>query len=107
MRNQRSQLIQINGRFVINSALSQRGIRVLKMIRERARPDEWLAKNRQVQFLSGTEILQFTLEGKHPKELARVVNAVSSYGNKYYSAYVEGRRSAPATKTTSKTRAGA
>ena len=77
-RNQKSQLIQIKSRFVINTALGQRGISDLKMIREQARPAEWLAENLQAQFLQGTEVLQISLDGKDPEELARLVNAVTN-----------------------------
>ena len=48
------------------------------MIREQARPAEWLAENLQVQFLQGTEVLQISLEGQDPEELARLVNAVTN-----------------------------
>ncbi len=77
-RYQRSQLVQLKSRFVINAALQQRGINELKMIREQARPDDWLAANLQAQFLPGTEVLQISLDGKYPEELARLVNAVTN-----------------------------
>ncbi len=78
LRSQKSQLIQIKGRFVINTALQQRGISELKMICEQAKPAEWLAENLQAQFLGGTEVLQVSLDGKYPEELARLVNAVTN-----------------------------
>jgi len=77
-RYEKSQLIQIKSRFVINTALGQRGISDLKMIREQARPAEWLAENLQAQFLQGTEVLQISLDGQDPEELARLVNAVTN-----------------------------
>jgi len=77
-RYQMSQLVQIKSRFVINAVLQQRGINELKMIREQSRPDDWLAANLQAQFLSGTEVLQISLDGKYPEELARLVNAVTN-----------------------------
>ncbi len=76
-RYQKSQLIQIKSRFVINAALGQKGISELKMLREQARPAEWLAENLQAQFLQGTEVVQISLEGKYPEELAQLVNAVT------------------------------
>ncbi|MGO8898234.1 MAG: polysaccharide biosynthesis tyrosine autokinase [Isosphaeraceae bacterium] len=77
-RYEKSQLIQIKSRFVINTALGQRGISDLNMIREQARPAEWLTENLQAQFLQGTEVLQVSLDGKDPVELARLVNAVTN-----------------------------
>src|SRR5271157_2097781 len=77
-RFQKSQLVQLKSRFVINAALQQRGINDLKMIREQARPADWLAENLQAQFLSGTEVLQISLDGKYPEDLARLVNAVTN-----------------------------
>src|SRR5271157_2483668 len=77
-RYQRSQLVQLKSRFVINTALQQRGISELKMIREQKRPAEWLADNLVAQFLQGTEVLQISLDGKYPEELARLVNAVTN-----------------------------
>ena len=76
-RFQKSQLIQLKSRFVINAALGQRGINELKMIREQARPADWLVENLQAQFLQGSEVLQISLDGKDPEELARLVNAVT------------------------------
>ena len=78
LRNQKSQLIQLKSRLVIAAALGQRGINELKMIREQARPAEWLAENLQAQFLQGTEVLQISLDGQDPEELARLVNAVTN-----------------------------
>ena len=77
-RYQKSQLIQLKSRFVINTALQQPGINELKMIREQARPADWLAENLQAQFLQGSEVLQISLDGKYPEELARLVNAVTN-----------------------------
>jgi len=76
-RFQKSQLIQLKSRFVINTALQQPGINELKMIREQARPAEWLVENLQASFLQGSEVLQISLDGKSPEELARLVNAVT------------------------------
>src|SRR5271157_6045840 len=78
LRYQKSQLVQIKSRFVINTALQQRGINELKMIREQARPADWLAEKLQAQFLQGTEVLEISLEGQDPEELARLVNAVTN-----------------------------
>src|SRR5271157_5727592 len=77
-RYQKSQLIQIKSRFVISTALQQRGINELKLIREQARPADWLAGKLQAQFLQGTEVLEISLEGQDPEELARLVNAVTN-----------------------------
>ena len=76
-RYQRSQLVQLKSRFVINAALHNAGQRA-QMIREQARPDDWLAANLQAQFLLGTQVLQISLDGKYPEELARLVNAVTN-----------------------------
>ena len=76
-RFQKSQLIQLKSRFVINAALGQRGINDLKMVREQARPVEWLLENLQAQFLQGTEVLEISLDGQDPEELASLVNAVT------------------------------
>jgi succinoglycan biosynthesis transport protein ExoP len=76
-RFQKSQLIQLKSRFVINAALEQRGINELKMIREQAKPADWLVENLQAQFVQGSEVMQISLDGKYPEELARLVNAVT------------------------------
>ncbi len=82
IRSQKSQLIQLKSRFVINTALQQRGISDLNMIRElirqQERPVEWLSEHLQAQFLTGTEVLQISLDGQDPAELAQVVNAVTN-----------------------------
>ena len=77
-RFQKSQLIQLKSRFVINTALQQPGINELKMIREQKRPADWLVENLQTSFLQGSEILQISLDGKYPEDLVRLVNAVTN-----------------------------
>ncbi len=74
----KTQLFEVKSRFVINTALGQPKIGELKMIREQARPAEWLADNLQAQFLPGTEVMQISLDGQEPDELARLVNAITN-----------------------------
>ncbi len=77
-RFQKSQLIQLKSRFVINAALAQPGINELKMIPEQSKQADWLVENLQAQFLPGSEVMQISLDGSDPKELARLVNAVTN-----------------------------
>jgi polysaccharide biosynthesis transport protein len=88
-RYQRRQLVQLKSRLVINSALQQPGIGELTMIREQERPADWLAENLQAQFLAGTEVLQISLDGMDPQELALLVNTVT---NTYIEEVADGDR---------------
>ena len=40
------------------------------MIREQAKPADWLVENLQAQFVQGSEVMQISLDGKYPEELA-------------------------------------
>ncbi len=77
-RFQKSQLIQLRSRFVISTALQQSGINELRMVREQERPADWLVENLQASFLQGSEVMQISLDGQYPEELASLVNAVTN-----------------------------
>ena len=77
-------------RNIINSTLTQPGIAKLPMIAQQDEPIEWLQKNLEVQFLPESEVLEISLSGDHPDDLAKVVNAVKQV---YFDKVVERDRS--------------
>jgi len=76
-RYQRSQLVLLKSRFVFNAALQQPGISQLRIMRDQKEPIDWLLENVQAQFAQGSELLQLSLEGNDPQELAKLVNSVA------------------------------
>ena len=46
------------------------------MVREQVDPIVWLQENLKVEFLAGSEVMEISLSGDNPEELAGIVNAV-------------------------------
>lgn len=65
----------LKGFFVLQSALRQPEVARLELIRQQAKPVEWLEKNLHVSS-PGTEFLRLTLRGDRSKEAATILNAV-------------------------------
>jgi capsular exopolysaccharide synthesis family protein len=77
-RYQKTQLGLLKSRRVINSALLQPGINQLRMVRDELYPIEWLQDNLQAQFAQDSELLEISLGGDNPQEVAKLVNAVQT-----------------------------
>jgi capsular exopolysaccharide synthesis family protein len=81
-RYQKTQIAWVTSRLVLNAALQQQGgsshipVKQLGMIREQPDPVRWLQEKLELQFASGSELLNLCLSGDYPEELADVVNAV-------------------------------
>ncbi len=73
---QRTQVTLVKSRTVLNSALRNPKVAGLESVREQTDPVEWLEKALIADFPGGSEILQVTLSGDRPQDLAILVNAV-------------------------------
>ncbi len=86
-RYQTTQLTLVKSQLALNAALQGKDaegkdIRGYRIIREQFDPIFWLQENLKVEFLSGSEVMEISLSGERPGELAGIVNAVKK-------AYVE------------------
>ncbi len=75
-RYQTTQLTLIKSRLVLNTALQDDKVKNYRMILEQDDPVTWLQEKLKVEFISGSEIMELSLSGSNPQELAGLVNAV-------------------------------
>jgi polysaccharide biosynthesis transport protein len=73
-KNTQKQLI--TSPMVLRTALKQPGISDLEVIKKQKDPLDWLGRNLQVTTPANAEIMQVSLSGASPEELATLVNAV-------------------------------
>jgi polysaccharide biosynthesis transport protein len=71
---QRTQVAVVKDRKIINDALRRLG--ELETIKEQPDADEWLMLQLKVEFIGGSEIMELSLSGDHPEDLAKIVNEV-------------------------------
>ena len=86
-RYQTTQLTLVKSQLALNAALRDKddeGNEIIKypMLRQQIDPIFWLQENLKVDFLAGSEVMEISLSGESPQELAGIVNAVKK-------AYVE------------------
>ncbi len=60
----------------LNAALRDSAVSNYRMIREQVDPIEWLQQNLKVEFIANSELMEISLIGEDPQELAGIVNAV-------------------------------
>jgi hypothetical protein len=74
---QRTQVVWVRSKLVLNAALRKPKVASLATIAEQVEPVEWLEKELQVDYSYGPETLRIALSGDRPEELAIIVNAVT------------------------------
>jgi polysaccharide biosynthesis transport protein len=75
-RYQTTQLTLIKSRLVLNTALQDEQVSKYRMVREQDDAITWLQEKLKVEFLAGSEIMEISLSGNQPQELAGLVNAI-------------------------------
>jgi polysaccharide biosynthesis transport protein len=76
---QSTQLALVKSRLVIATMVAKPEIAALGTIRAQANPAEWLEEQLVVEFVpAGSELLQLSLSGERPDDLATIVNAVTT-----------------------------
>ena len=73
---QRSQVALAKSRFVLADALKKPEVVGLTTIRDQPDMDEWFAQQIKIGFPDASEVLEISLSGDHPTDLAKLVNAV-------------------------------
>ena len=78
----KSQIKFMKSRPVLMAALRMEGVRDCRTLRDIEYPKEWLDENLEIKEDRSPEILQISLQGRYPQDLALIVNAVKdSYLN--------------------------
>jgi capsular exopolysaccharide synthesis family protein len=75
-RYQTTQLTLVKSSLALNAALQEKAVSKYRMVREQIDPIFWLQENLKVEFLAGSEVMEISLTGDFPEELAGIVNAV-------------------------------
>lgn len=76
MNYQKTQLVMVKSKLVLNTALRQPGVVNLRVIRSQPDPIIWLERQIAADFYLAPEILRISMTGDEPAELAILVNAV-------------------------------
>ncbi|HEY7423815.1 MAG TPA: hypothetical protein VH682_06170 [Gemmataceae bacterium] len=74
--HQRTQLVMLKSRLVLNSALCDPKVAQLSVVREQAEPVEWLEQEIQADFSAAPEVLRITMSGDRPEQLVVLVDAI-------------------------------
>jgi polysaccharide biosynthesis transport protein len=74
---QKTQVVLIKSRRVLNAALQRPEVASVATLKEQPDAVEWLEEAIKVDFPGGSELLQISLSGMHPGDLAVLVNAVT------------------------------
>ncbi len=75
-RYQSTQQTLVRSRLVLNAALAEKEVSGYQMLKDRVDPIAWLQNELKIDFLSGSEVMEISLSGDFPEELAGLVNAV-------------------------------
>lgn len=76
LRNRQTQTTLVTSNRVLMAALQRPGISQLPYIRNQIDPVMWLRRNLRVRFADQAEILEISMTGDDPEQIAALVNAV-------------------------------
>jgi len=76
LRNRQTQTTLVTSNRVLTAALQRPGISQLPYIRNQVDPIMWLRRNLRVRFADQAEILEISMTGGDPEQIAAIVNAV-------------------------------
>ena len=75
-RYQSTQMTLVKSQMVLKTALQDKEVSEYPMIREQIDPIAWLQENLIVEFIAASEVMEISLSGDDPQELAGIVNAI-------------------------------
>jgi capsular exopolysaccharide synthesis family protein len=75
-RYQNTQLALVRSQLVLSACLSDKKIRDFQTIRTKLDPIGWLQDTLKVEFVGASEVMEISLSGDHPEELADLINAI-------------------------------
>jgi polysaccharide biosynthesis transport protein len=74
--HQRNQIAMVKSRLVLNSALKDRKVADLSLLRDKADPIEWLERELQADFQIAPEVMRIVLVGDEPADMVVLVNVI-------------------------------
>ncbi len=77
-RYQNTQQALVRSQLALSAALRDSEVSKYRMIRELVDPIGWLQDNLKVEFIADSELMEISLTGEDPRELAGIVNAVKT-----------------------------
>ncbi len=90
---QKTQVALITSRHVLNAVLRDPKVAQLQIVREQLDPLEWLEKDLKVEFPLNSTVLQLSIVGDYPTDLATIINIVTEqYMDKVVDQEVRDRR---------------
>jgi len=75
-RYQNTQQALVKSQLALNAALRDREVSRYRLVRDQVDPIRWLQDNLNVEFIAESELMEISLTGEDPQELAGLVNAV-------------------------------
>jgi polysaccharide biosynthesis transport protein len=75
-RYQNTQLTLVKSQLVLNGAISDKAVSKYRMIRAQVDPIAWISENLKSEFVNASEVMEISLSGDDPVEIAGIVNAV-------------------------------
>ncbi len=76
-RYQNTQQALVKSQLALNAALQDKEVSKCRTLREQVDPIGWLEQNLKVEFIAASELMEVSLSGEDPHELAAIVNAVT------------------------------
>ncbi len=77
-RYQNTQQALVRSQLALSAALRDNGVSKYRTIRDQVDPIGWLQENLKVEFIPNSEVMEISLSGENPEELAGIVNAVKN-----------------------------
>lgn len=74
--HQRNQIAMVKSRLVLNSALKDRRVVDLELLKDKSDPIEWLERELQADFALAPEVMRIMLVGDLPADMALLINVV-------------------------------
>jgi polysaccharide biosynthesis transport protein len=75
-RYQNTQVTLVTSQLALNAALDDKDVGRYRTLREQVDPVAWLQANLKVEFIAASEVMEISLSGDDPREVAGIVNAV-------------------------------
>jgi len=75
-RYQNTQQTLVTSQLALNASLRDQEVRKYRMVRRQVDPIAWLQETLKVEFIAASEVMEISLSGEDPQELAGIVNAV-------------------------------
>jgi capsular exopolysaccharide synthesis family protein len=76
-RYRTTQQTLVTSQLALNAAIRDKEVSSFRMIRTQIDPIAWLQANVKVDFIAASEVMEISLSGENPDEIAGIVNAVT------------------------------